>query len=162
MIQSICTTCYLIWSDLAAITGGVLRQKNLLVTIRVGIHFQFASFLSCKLMKTSSRFSLVSNFKKLIFVSLLSLNFSSKSPWCSPVPLKFESYNLHHCKKSCRKLVFLGFTEQLFYNLIFGQLHCHEVTLVKKYNKPLPQKSKTKIFDQKEFHKVKRKKTRGF
>ena len=58
-------------------------------------------------------FSCVCNFKQLTFARLFSLNFSSKSPWCSPVPLKFESYNLHHCKKNCCKLVFLVFTEQL-------------------------------------------------
>ena len=32
-------------------------------------------------------------------------------------------------------------------------LHCYEVTLVTKYNKTLLQKSETKIFDQKRFHK---------
>ena len=63
-------------------------------------------------------------------LKLFSLNFSSKSPWCSPVPLKFESYNLHHCKKNCCKLVFLVFTEQLLYQNIFGQPHCYEVTLL--------------------------------
>ena len=87
----------------------------------------------------------------MTFARLLSLNFSSKSPWCSPVPLKFESYNLHHCKKNCCKLVFLVFTEQLLYQIIFGQLHCYEVTLVKTCNNPLLQKSETKVFDQKRF-----------
>ena len=92
------------------------------------------SFLvSCKLMKTFGEvFSCVCNFKQVIFARLLSLKFSSKSPWCTPVPLKFQSYNLHHCKKSCCKLVFLVFTEQLLYQIIFGRLHCYEVTLVKK------------------------------
>ena len=74
--------------------------------------------------KISEGFSCICNFKQLTFVRLLSLNFSSKSPWCSQVPLKFESYNLHHCKKNCCKLVFLVFTEQLLYQIIFGQLHC--------------------------------------
>ena len=87
----------------------------------------------------------------MTFARLFSLNFSSKSPWCSPVPLKFESYNLHHCKKNCRKLVFLVFTEQLLYQIIFGRLHCYDITLVKKCNKPLLQKSETKVFDQKRF-----------
>ena len=32
-------------------------------------------------------------------------------------------------------------------------VHCYEVTLIKKNNKPLLQKSKTKIFNQKRFHK---------
>ena len=31
------------------------------------------------------------------------------------------------------------------------QLHCYEVTLIKKCNKPLLQKSETKVFDQKRF-----------
>ena len=75
----------------------------------------------------------------MTFARLFSLNFSSKSPWCSPVPLKFESYNLHHCKKNCRKLIFLVFTEQLLYQIIFGWLHCYEVAL------------RSKVFDQKRF-----------
>ena len=51
------------------------------------------SFLvSCKLMKTFEKvFSSICNFKQLTCARLLSLNFSSKSPWCNPVPLKFES-----------------------------------------------------------------------
>ena len=40
---------------------------------------------------------------------------------------------------------------QLLYNIIFGRLHCYEVTLVKKCDKPLLQKSGTKIFDQNRF-----------
>ena len=36
-------------------------------------------------------FSCVFNFKQLTFARLFSLNFSSKSRWCSPVPLKLES-----------------------------------------------------------------------
>ena len=73
MIQSIYTSCYLILSDLVAITG-VLSQKNFLEIIRVG-----AVFIDCNLMKKSlRRFSFVSNFKKLTFTRLLSLNFSSK------------------------------------------------------------------------------------
>ena len=67
--------------------------------------------------------------------------------------MKFESYNLHHCKKNCRKLVFRAFPEQLLFHIIFELLHCYEVTFVKKYNKPLFQKSETKIFDLKRFHK---------
>ena len=94
------------------------------------------------------------NFKQLTFARLFFLNFSSKSPWCSTVPLKFESCNLHHCKKNCRKLVFLVFTEQLLYQIIFGWLYCYELTLVKKCNKPLLQKSETKIFVQRRFIKI--------
>ena len=50
---------------------------------------------------------------------------------------------------------------------MFEKVYYYEVTLVKKYNKPLPQKSKTKIFDQKIFHKKlvqnqREKKTRSF
>ena len=84
----------------------------------------------------------------MTFARLFSLSFSSKSLWYSPVPLKFESYNLHHCKKNFRKLVFLVFTEQLPDQIIVGLLHCYEVTLVKKCNKPLLQKSETNIFNQ--------------
>ena len=65
-------------------------------------------------------FSCVGNFKQLTFPRLFSLNFSSKSPWCSPVSLKPESYNIHHCKQNCWKSVFLVFTEQLLYQISFG------------------------------------------
>ena len=83
------------------------------------------SFLvTCKLMKTFEVVFCVCNFKQLTFARLLSLDFSSKSPWCSSVPLKFESCNLHHCKMNCRKLVFLVFTEQLHCQIISGRLHC--------------------------------------
>ena len=78
----------------------------------------------------------------------------TKSPWCSPVPLKFESYDLHHWKNNCRKLVFLVFREQLLSHIIFGRLHYYEVTLVKKCNKTLLQESETKIFDQNIFVKT--------
>ena len=94
-------------------------------------------------------FSCVCNFKQLTCARLFYLNFSNKSPWCSPVSLKFKFYNLHHCKKNCCKLVFLVFTEQLLYQIIFVQLHCYEVTLVKMCNKLLPQKCETKVFNQK-------------
>ena len=111
-------------------------------------------------MKKLRRFSFVSNFNKLTFARLFSLNFSNKSPWCSPVQLKFESYNLQHCKKNCRKLVSCVFTDKLLYYIIFGWLYCHEVFLVKNCNKPLLQKSETKIFDQKRFIKTCWKSTR--
>ena len=65
-------------------------------------------------------FSCVCNFKQLTFARFFFLNFLSKSPWCSPVPLKFESYNLYHCKKNCCNLVFLVFREQLLYQIILG------------------------------------------
>ena len=77
----------------------------------------------------------------------------SISPWCNPDPLKFESYNIQHCEKNCRKWVFWVFTEQLLYHIILKRLHWYEVTLVKKCNKPLLQKRETKIFDQKRFMK---------
>ena len=63
--------------------------------------------------------------------------------------MKLESYNLHNCKKNCRKLVFLEFPEQLLSHIIFELLHCYKVTLV---NKPYS-KSGTKIFDLKGFRK---------
>ena len=62
-----------------------------------------------------------------------------------------ESYNLQHCKKNSNKLVFWVFTEQLLYHILFGRLHCYEVTLVKMCNKSILQKSETKIFNQKRF-----------
>ena len=52
-------------------------------------------------VNTREGFSCVGNFKQLTFPRLFSLNFSSKSPWCSPVSLKPESYNIHHCKQNC-------------------------------------------------------------
>ena len=108
--------------------------------------------VNCKLIKTfEGFFSYVCNFKQLTFSRLLSLNFLSKSARCSPVPLKFESYNLHHCKKNCRKLVFLVFTEQLLYQRVFSWLHCYEVTPLKKCDRPLLQKIETKVFNQKRF-----------
>ena len=110
--------------------------------------------VSCKLMKTFEKvFPEFVTWNSLFFARLFSLNSSSKSSWCHPVPLKFESYNLHHCKKSCCNLVFLVLTERLLYQIILGQLHCYEVTLVKKCYKPLLQKSETKVFDQKKIYK---------
>ena len=44
------------------------------------------------------------------------------------------------------------FTEQLLYQIIFGRLHCYEVTLVKKCNKLLLQNSETG-FRPKKIHK---------
>ena len=77
----------------------------------------------------------LSNFLKLRQVCkiarLFSLNFLIKSPWFSPVPLKFKSCNLQRCKKNSLKLVFWVFTEQLLHQIIFWRLHCYEVTLVK-------------------------------
>ena len=57
-----------------------------------------------------------------------------------------------HCKKNCCKLVFWVFQEQALSHIIFERLHCYDVTLVKEYNKPLLQKSETKIFDKIRFH----------
>ena len=79
--------------------------------------------------KHSREFSFVSNFKKLTFARSFSLNFLSKCPWCSTVLLKFESYNLQHCKKNCCKLVFWVFTEQLNYQIIFGAYIAMELLL---------------------------------
>ena len=83
----------------------------------------------------------------MTFARLFLLNFSSKSLWCWPVPLKFESLNLCHYKHNCRNLVFWVFTEQLLHQIVFGRLHCYEVTLLKKRNKPLLQKSEIHVFD---------------
>ena len=74
--------------------------------------------------KNSISFLVSFNFKKLTFARF-SLKFSSRSSWFSLVPLKFESFNLHHCKKNCCRLVFLIFTEQLLYRIILGQLYCY-------------------------------------
>ena len=74
--------------------------------------------------KNSISFLVTCDFKQMTFARF-SLNFSSRSHWYSPVPLKFESYNLHHCKKNCFSLVFLVFTEQLLYRIILGQLYCY-------------------------------------
>ena len=57
------------------------------------------------------------------------------------------------CKKNCRKLVFWVFQAQVLSHIIFERLHCYDVTLVKEYNKPLLQKSETKIFHKIRFHK---------
>ena len=65
-------------------------------------------------------FSFASNFEKLTFERLFSLNFLSKSPWYSKVLPKFDSYNLQHCKKNSCKLVFWVFTEQLNYQILNG------------------------------------------
>ena len=88
-------------------------------------------------MKTFEKVFVINNFNKLTFARLFSLNISSKSPSRSLVKMKFESYNLHHCKKNCRKLVFWAFSEQLLPHIRFEPLHYYEVTLVKKYNKSL-------------------------
>ena len=50
--------------------------------------------------------------------------------------------------KNSHKLVFCVFPEQLLSHIIFGLLHWYEVTLIKRYNKPLLQKSETKILKQ--------------
>ena len=57
----------------------------------------------------------------LTFARFFPLNFLSKAPWCSLVPLKFESHRLQHCKKCCRKLVFFVFPEQLFWAAILPE-----------------------------------------
>ena len=74
--------------------------------------------------KNSISFLVSFKFKQLTFARF-SLKFSSRSSWFSLVPLKFESFNLHHCKKNCCRLVFLIFTEQLLYRIILGQLYCY-------------------------------------
>ena len=77
-------------------------------------------------------FSVVDNFKNLPGGAQLkynsSLEPSSKKNWVLP--------------------------EQLLSYIIFEQLYCYEVTLVKKYNKPVLQKSETKISTKKRFIKI--------
>ena len=109
--------------------------------------------VSCKLTKHSRRFSCVSNFKMLTYARLLSLNSLNEAPWCSPFPLKFQSSNLQNCNKYCSKLIVCVFPQKLLPCIIFGQVHCCEVTLLNKYNKPRLQKSETEVFKQKQFHK---------
>ena len=110
LVQSIYTTCYLIWCDLFAFTG-VLSLKYFLEIVK--------SF-----------------------------------PWCSPVPLKFQSSNLQHCKRNGHKLVFWVISEQLLYHIIFGQLLCYEGTLVKRHDTTTnPTKDWIKDFWPKRFQK---------
>ena len=101
--------------------------------------------------KTLRRLSFVSNFKKMTFARFFSLDFSSKSPWCRPFSIKMWDLQLPKLEKEPPQVSFLVFTEQLLYHIIFGQLHCNEVTPVKKCNKQVLQKTETKIFDQKRF-----------
>ena len=72
-------------------------------------------------------FPLLVTFKKPIFLRLFCLNFSSKTPWCSPVPLKYDPYNLQHWQKNCCKLIFCVLLEQLLSRKIFGRLDYYEV-----------------------------------
>ena len=94
--------------------------------------------------KQSKGFSFVTNFKKLTFARQFSLYFSSKSPWCRPVPSKFDSYNLQVC--------FLGIYRTNNQKM-FGRLHCYEVTLVKMCNKLLLQKVKKRFSTKKDLKK---------
>ena len=56
---------------------------------------------------------------------MFSLNFPDKCPWATAclVLLKFESYNLQHCKINCSKLVFWVLSKQLLHHIIFLWLH---------------------------------------
>ena len=45
------------------------------------------------------------------------------------------------------------FLEQLLSHILFGLIPYYEVTLLKKYDKPLLQKSETEVFKQKKNHK---------
>ena len=49
----------------------------------------------------------------------------------------------------------------MLYQIIFGWLHCYDVTLVKKCNKPLLQKSETKVITYKNLLKVSKKNNSG-
>ena len=93
---------------------------NVISLVKKSTLFPLTSFDETSMgKKHSRRFPFVSNFKKLTFRRLFSLNFSSKAPWCNPVPLKFEYYNLQDCQKNCHKLVFWVFTDQLLYHIVF-------------------------------------------
>ena len=55
-------------------------------------------------------------------------------------------------QKELLQFSFLGiYKTATLHQIIFGWLHCYEVTLVEKCNKPLLQKRETKVFDQKRF-----------
>ena len=54
-------------------------------------------------------------------------------------------------QKKLLQLSFLGIYRAATLPNNLWQLHCYEVTLVKKCNKTLLQKSETKVFDQKRF-----------
>ena len=56
-------------------------------------------------------------------------------------------------QKKLSRVSFWVFPEQVVSYIIFEQLYCYEVTLVKKYNKSLLQENETQIFDEKNFHK---------
>ena len=77
--------------------------------------------------------------------------FLSKSPWCSPLPLKFESLKTPPLQKERPQVSFLCIYRTTAHPNNFRLVHCYEVTPVKKCNKPLLQKSEIKIFDQKRF-----------
>ena len=64
------------------------------------------------------------------------------TPLQGPVKLKFESGNLQLCKQKPAASQFAGYFQKTY--VVFEQLHCYEVTLVKKYNKPLLQTTETK------------------
>ena len=113
-----------------------------------------ASFLvSCKLMKTFGKVFPVFVTLNSWLARLFSLNFSIKFPSCSPVPLKFESYNLHHFKKELLQVSFFGIYRAAtlannFWAATLLWSYSHE-----KSNKPLLQKSETKVFDQQKIYK---------
>ena len=90
--------------------------------------WKFLKFLRTPFFTEHLRWLLL-NFKKFTFARLFSINFLSKSLWCSTVLLKFESYYLQHCKKNCCKLVFWVFTEQLNYQIIIGAYIAMELLL---------------------------------
>ena len=54
-------------------------------------------------------------------------------------------------QKELPQVSFLGISRTITLPHNFLQLSCYGVTLVKKHNKPLLQKSETMIFDQKRF-----------
>ena len=98
------------------------------------------------------RFSFVSKFKKLTFARLFSLNLS-----------KFESYNLQHCNKNCRKLVFCVFPEQLLpFIFLGGYIALAKKSFINDYHKKVKQRFSNKKDLKKNLLKFNEKKTRAF
>ena len=110
-------------------TNWYLSEIDQLNTVSWSYWSRRPFFVSFKLMKTSKEVSLKTSLK-------------------ISVPLKFEPYNLQHCRKNCCKLIFCVLLEQLLSHITFGRLHYYEFTLTKKYNKTLLQKRETKLFKQ--------------
>ena len=75
----------------------------------------------------------------------------------SPSSIKMWVLQPPTFQKEMPKLIFLVFSEQLLFHVIFWRIHCSEVTPVKSMTNDictwLLRKSETTIFDQKKFYK---------